>query len=133
MRSFSRPALGDPLADQIEPLIDPSTRMIVVSHLHNPSAAPLASADLEALARLDFEPIDGDILVVAQKIVSKAEGQQVRLSEISPSSAARELATEVDKDPRLVELILQESTAVIRRSPGVLIVRNRLGIRNNFV
>lgn len=88
----------------------------------------LANHLLEALARLDFEPIDGDILVVAQKIVSKAEGQQVRLSEISPSSAARELATEVDKDPRLVELILQESTAVIRRSPGVLIVRNRLGI-----
>lgn len=69
----------------------------------------------------------GDVLVVAQKIVSKAEGRFVRLREVEPSNRARELARIVEKDPRLVELMLRESKEVLRAKPGVLIVEHRLG------
>ena len=69
----------------------------------------------------------GDVLVVAQKIVSKAEGRSVRLAEVTPSARAFELAHIVEKDPRLVELMLHESRAVLRAKPGVLIVEHRLG------
>jgi len=71
---------------------------------------------------------EDDILVVAQKIVSKAEGRTVRLADVQPSESARELALEVDKDARLVELILGESAAVVRTAPGVVIVRHKLGL-----
>src|SRR5262245_34514006 len=81
-----------------------------------------------ALTQQRIELAAGDILVVAQKIVSKAEGRTVALSTINPSTEAIELARETDKDPRLVELILRESNTVLRKKPGVLIVRNRLGI-----
>lgn len=69
----------------------------------------------------------GDVLVVAQKIVSKAEGRSVRLAEVKPSARALELARIVEKDPRLVELMLLESRAVLRAKRGVLIVEHRLG------
>ena len=72
-------------------------------------------------------PADGDIVVVAQKIVSKAEGRYVDLAKICPSPRAAKLAAEVDKDPRLVEVILAESRRVVRKRPGVLIVEHRLG------
>jgi len=87
-------------------------------------------SDLIASALRDTgtELTDRDVLVLAQKIVSKAEGQQVVLADIKPSPAAVRLAAETDKDPRLAELILQESTAVVRKAPGVVIVRHRLGI-----
>lgn len=68
-----------------------------------------------------------DVLVLAQKIVSKAENQYRNLNEVTASAAAKQLAEDVDKDPRLVELILQESETVVRKRPGVLIVRHRLG------
>ena len=68
-----------------------------------------------------------DVLVVAQKIVSKAEGRIVDLATIEPSPRALELAAEVDKDPRLVEVILSESVRVVRARRGVLIVEHRLG------
>lgn len=71
---------------------------------------------------------DGDILVVAQKIVSKAEGRFVELDSIVPSAEAEALAGAVEKDPRVVELILRESLSVIRHKPGVLITENRLGV-----
>lgn len=71
---------------------------------------------------------DGDILVLAQKIVSKSEGRYAALDAVSPSAAAIELAGEVDKDPRLVELILSESKTVVRKRKGVLIVEHNLGI-----
>ncbi|MCH7506874.1 MAG: coenzyme F420-0:L-glutamate ligase [Proteobacteria bacterium] len=88
----------------------------------------LADLIVEALRDAGIEPVDGDILVLAQKIVSKAEGRQVLLAAIDPSAEAVKLARETDKDPRLVELILRESSAVIRTAPGVIIVRHRLGI-----
>ena len=88
----------------------------------------LAALILSALAAQKLALAPGDILVVAQKIVSKAEGRQVSLSSITPSTDAIQLAKETEKDPRLVELILRESTTVLRKKPGVLIVRQKLGI-----
>lgn len=76
-------------------------------------------------ARLTLQ--DGDVLVLCQKIVSKAEGRAVRLDEVTPSAEARALAAETGKDPRLVELILQESRAVLRTRPQLIIAEHRLG------
>ena len=70
---------------------------------------------------------DGDVLVLAQKIVSKAENRYVDLDTVEPSAQARELAQRCRKDPRLVELVLRESSEVVRVAPEVLIVRHRLG------
>lgn len=73
-------------------------------------------------------PDSGEVVVVSQKIVSKAEGRVVRLAEVAPGERATSLARELDKDPRLVELILRESRAVIRAAQGVLIVETRSGL-----
>jgi coenzyme F420-0:L-glutamate ligase/coenzyme F420-1:gamma-L-glutamate ligase len=70
---------------------------------------------------------DGDILIFAQKIISKAEGRLVELSTVVPTSEAIQLADEVDKDPRLVELILRESNNVLRTRKDLIIVEHRLG------
>ncbi len=80
------------------------------------------------LAAVDRALIDGDVVVIAQKIVSKAEGRFADLAAVTPSPRARELAEQCDKDPRLVELILAESSEVLRWRPGVLIVAHRLGM-----
>lgn len=69
----------------------------------------------------------GDVLVVAQKVVSKAEGRIVRLDHVHPSDAARELAQQTGKDERLVELILQESREIVRVRPGLIVVEDRRG------
>jgi coenzyme F420-0:L-glutamate ligase/coenzyme F420-1:gamma-L-glutamate ligase len=69
----------------------------------------------------------GDVVVIAQKIVSKAEGRQIDLRTVAPSQRAQALAAEVDKDARLVELILRESTEVVRHRKGVLVVAHRNG------
>jgi coenzyme F420-0:L-glutamate ligase / coenzyme F420-1:gamma-L-glutamate ligase len=71
--------------------------------------------------------LDHDVLVIAQKIVSKAEGRYVDLSTVEPSQRALQLSTQVQKDPRLVEVILGESRRVVRHRPGVLIVEHKLG------
>ncbi len=84
----------------------------------------------QLLASLDASTIileNNDLLVLAQKIVSKAEGRYGYLNQVQPSEAAIELAKKVDKDPRLVELILSESTEVVRQRPGVVVVEHRLG------
>jgi len=80
-----------------------------------------------ALDRCAEKLHDGDAVVVAQKIVSKSEGRQVALATIEPSPRAIALAREADKDPRLVELILRESTEVLRCRRGVIVVEHRLG------
>jgi coenzyme F420-0:L-glutamate ligase/coenzyme F420-1:gamma-L-glutamate ligase len=72
-------------------------------------------------------PAPFDVIVIAQKIVSKAEGRVVDLSTITPSARALELAAQTRKDARLVEVVLLESQEVIRAVPNVLIVRHRLG------
>lgn len=92
---------GDDLAD-----------LIVAALGRTPNAAPL---------------IDGDVLVVTSKIVSKAEGRWIDLRTISPSAEAERLAAITLKDPRMVELVLRESTEVSRAAPNVLVVRHRLG------
>ena len=80
-----------------------------------------------ALKLNGLTPRAGDVLVVAQKIVSKAEGRIVDLATIEPSARAVALAADVDKDPRLVEVILSESVRVVRARRGVLIVEHKLG------
>jgi coenzyme F420-0:L-glutamate ligase/coenzyme F420-1:gamma-L-glutamate ligase len=71
---------------------------------------------------------DGDVLAIAQKAVSKVEGRLRELSEVAPSDEARGLGARLDKDPRLVQAILDESDAVLRAERGVLIVRTRHGL-----
>ena len=87
----------------------------------------LADIILRALADAHIELAEDDILVLAQKIVSKAEGRLVDLAEVTPSPEAIELATRSAKDPRLVELILRESTQVLRVRPGTIVVEHKLG------
>ncbi len=70
---------------------------------------------------------NNDIFVLAQKIVSKAEGRAVNLATITPSQRAIDLARETEKDARVVELVLQESREVLRTRPGTIIVEHRLG------
>lgn len=80
-----------------------------------------------ALRDAELPLADGDVLVVTSKVVSRAEGRFVDVSGIEPSAGALELNAVVGKDPRLVELVLRESTAVSRAARGVLVVRHRLG------
>jgi coenzyme F420-0:L-glutamate ligase/coenzyme F420-1:gamma-L-glutamate ligase len=87
----------------------------------------LAALIAEGFARGGIEPRSGDVLAVAQKVVSKSEGRSVDLATVVPSARAIELAEEIEKDPRLVELILSESVRVVRSRPNVLIVEHRLG------
>jgi coenzyme F420-0:L-glutamate ligase / coenzyme F420-1:gamma-L-glutamate ligase len=95
-----------------------------------PLVAPgddLASLLAAALRRADIPPQNGDILVLAQKVVSKAEGRIVDLGCVVPSARAVALGKEVGKDARLVEVILSESSEVVRHCKDVLIVAHRLG------
>lgn len=82
---------------------------------------------LDALRDNGLRLLAGDVLVVAQKIVSKAEGRYVHLADVRPGSRALELAREAGKDPRQVELILRESRELVRVRPGVIIVEHRNG------
>ncbi|OGO37281.1 MAG: coenzyme F420-0:L-glutamate ligase [Chloroflexi bacterium RBG_16_56_8] len=87
----------------------------------------LAEILLPALNTAHITLEDNDILVLAQKIVSKAEGRMVNLATITPSNRAGELAAQAEKDARLVELVLRESNEVLRVRPGVIIVEHKLG------
>jgi coenzyme F420-0:L-glutamate ligase/coenzyme F420-1:gamma-L-glutamate ligase len=69
-----------------------------------------------------------DVLVVAQKIISKAEGRIIALGTVSPSERAKKLAVKLGKDPRQIELVLQESREIVRSKPGVVIVEQNLGL-----
>lgn len=95
-----------------------------------PLVAPgddLASLIAASLRRGGPMPKPRDVLVVAQKIVSKAEGRYVDLATVQPSSRALQLAEETQKDPRAVEVILSESVRVVRSRPGLLVCEHRLG------
>jgi len=87
----------------------------------------LAALLLDSLQLSNLQLSTGDILVLAQKIVSKAEGRKVNLSTVSPTPRAEALAAQTEKDARLVELILQESREVLRTRPGLIIVEHKLG------
>ena len=80
-----------------------------------------------ACVRNGFKLCDNDVVVVAQKIVSKAEGRLVRLDQISPSAQAKALSRELDKDASLVEVILSETRRVIRKGGRALIVETHHG------
>jgi len=82
---------------------------------------------LEKITAAGIELANGDIIVLAQKIVSKAENRLVNLQDVTPSPGALELGTAAEKDPRLVELMLQESRSVLRYRPGTIIVEHKAG------
>jgi coenzyme F420-0:L-glutamate ligase/coenzyme F420-1:gamma-L-glutamate ligase len=87
----------------------------------------LAAIALAAYAATGLAPADDDVLVVAQKIVSKAEGRIVEVATVEPSERAIALAAEVEKDPRLVEVILGESRRIVRHRPNLLIAEHVRG------
>ncbi len=87
----------------------------------------LADIIAEVLQKSGILLEDNDILVFAQKIISKAEGRTVNLATVTPSPQAVDLAHKTEKDPRVVELVLRESSEVLRTRPGTIIVEHRLG------
>ena len=87
----------------------------------------LAALALAAYSASGIAPADGDVLVVAQKIVSKAEGRIVDVTAVEPSAEAVALAAEVEKDPRLVEVILSESRRIVRHRANLVIAEHRRG------
>lgn len=107
------------------------TRQLALTALPGiPSVQPgddVALLLLSALESAGIELQDGDVLVIAQKVISKSEGRQVDLASVEPGKEAEEVAAATAKDPRLVELILRESQGISRMAPGILIVRHRLG------
>jgi len=87
----------------------------------------LAALILSGLETAGLSLEDGDVLVIAQKVVSKAEGRMVTLADIEPSPQAMELGAAIGKDPRIVEVILSDSTEIVRTRPGLLIVEQKRG------
>lgn len=87
----------------------------------------LAGLAVDGYAASGIEPQDGDVLVVAQKIVSKTEGRIVDVAIIEPSDEAIALAAETGKDPRLVEVILSESQRIVRHRPNLIIAEHKRG------
>jgi len=87
----------------------------------------LAALIAAGLDRAGHELRDRDVVVIAQKIVSKAEGRTVDLATVTPSARAEALAAEVGKDPRIVEVILSDSVRVVRSRPNLMIMQHRLG------
>ena len=81
-----------------------------------------------ALFKQDITIIKGDIIVFAQKIISKAEGRIVKLSDVSPSSFAIKFASDWDKDPRMVEVVLRETKRIVKMGQGKLIAETKDGI-----
>ncbi|MBA3053381.1 MAG: coenzyme F420-0:L-glutamate ligase [Sphingomonadales bacterium] len=87
----------------------------------------LAAVLRGALDAAGLSPVRSDVLVVTQKIASKSQGRFVDLTSVQPGAEAEGIAATTRKDPRLVELVLRESSAIVRVAPGVLITRHRLG------
>jgi len=83
--------------------------------------------DISELIRNSVELYDGDIVVIAQKIISKQEGRIVNLSTVTPSLLAKGISSEYEKDPRIVELILSESKKIVRMANGIIIVETKNG------
>ena len=87
----------------------------------------LAALLVERLSAAGLAFQEGDVLVVAQKIISKAEGRLVNLADVQPGDEALRLAVIVDRDPRVVQVVLEESNAVLRARRGLLVVEQRNG------
>jgi len=88
----------------------------------------LARLIVESMRREGVSLNNGDIIAIAQKVVSKAEGRIVRLRDVNPSERAEEIAKTTLKDPRLVELILRETEKIVKASAQILIVENKNGL-----
>ncbi len=95
---------------------------------HVASGDDLATLTADALARGGLTLQSDDVLVYAQKVISKAEGRRIDLADVVPGARALDLAQTVQKDPRLIELILRESRRIVRFAKDVLIVEHRLGL-----
>src|SRR5260221_2764253 len=91
------------------------------------SGDDLGAITMAGFAATGITPEDGDVLVVAQKIVSKAENRFVDVSTVEPSDEAIALAPQVEKDPRLVQVVLSESRRIVRHRPNLMIAEHRLG------
>jgi coenzyme F420-0:L-glutamate ligase / coenzyme F420-1:gamma-L-glutamate ligase len=87
----------------------------------------LADVIAQSVRASGLEPKEGDIWILAQKIVSKAENRLINISRVIPSARAFEIANKTKKDPRFVELVLSESNKVLRTKPGALIVEHHCG------
>ena len=87
-----------------------------------------SSDDISELILQSHDIEDGDILVIAQKIISKQEGRIVKLSELTPSLLAEGIASQYQKDPRIVELILSETKRIVRMHNGIIIVQTNNGL-----
>ena len=83
--------------------------------------------DLSKLILNSGDILDGDVLVIAQKIISKQEGRMIELSAVSPSLLAQGISSQYNKDPALVELILSESKRIVRLKNGLIIVETNGG------
>jgi len=125
-----RPAEAE-VVQALRPAVAARTKHVTLTALAGlPMVKPgddLAALLAGALRCAGIVPADGDVLVVAQKIVSKAEGRFVDLAGVVPGARATKLAAEVFKDPRLVEVILSQSSEVVRHRKDVLVVAHRLG------
>ncbi|HMG33653.1 MAG TPA: coenzyme F420-0:L-glutamate ligase [Blastocatellia bacterium] len=100
----------------------PNVTIIPVSGIPEIEAGDdIASAISSALARLDLSLHDGDVVVIAQKIVSKAEGRVVALDSVEPSARAVQWAAQYDKDARVVEVVLRESKRIVRMERGIIV------------
>ena len=88
----------------------------------------LARIIVETAAKNNVEIEDKDIIVISQKVVSKAEGRVVKFEEINPSKEAEKLAEKVHRDPKLIELVLKETRRIIKASPEILIVEDKRGL-----
>ncbi len=87
----------------------------------------LASLIADAIGRTSLTLQDGDVVVLAQKIVSKAEGRTVVLADVVPTPEAEALGAEIGKDPRLVQVVLSDSVRVVRSRPNLMIMQHKLG------
>ena len=87
----------------------------------------LAAIIVERLAAVQERLFDGDVLVIAQKVVSKAEGRLVRLADVTPSAEAERIAEIVGKDPRAIQVVLDQTRTVVRVRRGLLVVEDRNG------
>ena len=106
----------------------PELRIIGVTKIPEIAVGDDLPSLIAAAAReMKLEIAGGDIFVVAQKIVSKAEGRIVRLDSIEPSHIAREWAAAYDKDARIVEVVLRESKRIVRMERGIMICETRHG------
>lgn len=113
---------------RLQRVCDSSLAVTAVSGLpYIRAGADLVDLIVTALERQGLVLAAQDVVVVTSKIVARAEGRTVRLDTVSPSTRAMELAASTGGDPRIIELVLAESSAISRVGPGLLIVRHRLG------